>query len=121
MSDSSRVIWVIRHAEREDNINPKNWMVKATNPHGLKYDNSPLSSRGRKQAKELAERSFLMFICKISVSITDIYFSRFSKVPIDHVFASPYERTVETATILLQNKNILIKPEPGLIEVCKNF
>lgn len=52
----SRILWVVRHAEREDNINP-NWQRKSkSNPNGLKSDNSPLSARGRYQAAELANR-----------------------------------------------------------------
>uniref|UniRef100_A0A183BK09 Phosphoglycerate mutase n=1 Tax=Globodera pallida TaxID=36090 RepID=A0A183BK09_GLOPA len=90
----SRILWVVRHAEREDNIN-SNWH-KNSNPQKLNLDNSPLSSRGKKQAVELA--------------------TRFSKVPIDHIFASPFERTVQTATLLISKRDIPIKVEPGLAE-----
>uniref|UniRef100_A0A915MXF7 Phosphoglycerate mutase n=3 Tax=Meloidogyne incognita group TaxID=654580 RepID=A0A915MXF7_MELJA len=89
-----RVLWVVRHAEREDNIN-SNWR-KTANPHKLKSDNSPLSSRGHQQAKELA--------------------ARFANVHIDHIFASPFERTVETATAIASEIKIPIKLEPGLCE-----
>ncbi|KAF7635428.1 hypothetical protein Mgra_00005104 [Meloidogyne graminicola] len=91
---ASRVLWVVRHAEREDNIN-SNWRKNA-NPHKLKSDNSPLSTRGLEQAKELAKR--------------------FSKIHIDHIFASPFERTVETATAIANERKIPIKLEPGLCE-----
>ncbi|EYC16652.1 hypothetical protein Y032_0033g2765 [Ancylostoma ceylanicum] len=49
-----RTIWVVRHAEREDNINRK-WRSL---PGGseLASDNSMLSERGRTQAKECAVR-----------------------------------------------------------------
>uniref|UniRef100_A0A914I6R3 Phosphoglycerate mutase n=1 Tax=Globodera rostochiensis TaxID=31243 RepID=A0A914I6R3_GLORO len=90
----SRILWVVRHAEREDNIN-SNWHKNA-NPQKLNLDNSPLSSRGKKQAIELA--------------------TRFSKVLIDHIFASPFERTVQTATLLISKRDIPIKVEPGLAE-----
>lgn len=51
-----RILWVVRHAEREDNINDKWIKDKAKNPHNLKSDNSPLSARGQKQADELNKR-----------------------------------------------------------------
>lgn len=35
-------LWVVRHAEREDNINP-GWQTNSD----LKSDNSPLSKRGQ--------------------------------------------------------------------------
>ncbi|KAL3102141.1 hypothetical protein niasHS_003550 [Heterodera schachtii] len=89
-----KTLWIVRHAEREDNIN-ENWQKNA-NPQKLKSDNSPLSSRGIKQATELAER--------------------FSNVQIDHIFASPFERTVQTATFLISQRKIPIKVELGLAE-----
>lgn len=36
------IFWIVRHAEREDNIN-SNWRHNST----LKSDNSPLSRRGQ--------------------------------------------------------------------------
>ena len=54
-----------------------------------------------------------------------ILFSRLPNVPIDHVFASPFYRTIETASGLLAQRNeenseenhILIKPEAAFFEV----
>ncbi|KAE9421250.1 hypothetical protein Angca_001106, partial [Angiostrongylus cantonensis] len=89
-----RAIWVVRHAEREDNIN-KNWR-SLPGASSLASDNSMLSERGRSQAKECAER--------------------FRNENIAHVFASPFDRTIETASIIVAGKNLLIKPEPGLCE-----
>jgi broad specificity phosphatase PhoE len=57
-SQSLRVLWVVRHAEREDNINA-NWQ-RNKNPFGLKADNSPLSTRGREQATELAKQFIIL-------------------------------------------------------------
>lgn len=52
----TRILWVVRHAEREDNIN-HNWLKqKGKNPNNLKPDNSPLSIRGQFQADELHKR-----------------------------------------------------------------
>ncbi|EYC16654.1 hypothetical protein Y032_0033g2766 [Ancylostoma ceylanicum] len=41
---------------------------------------------------------------------------KFSKVNLNHVFASPYDRTIETASIIVADKGLLVKPEPGLCE-----
>lgn len=49
-----KIFWVVRHAEREDNIN-KNW-IHNKNSRNLKSDNSPLSERGKIQANELGKR-----------------------------------------------------------------
>uniref|UniRef100_A0A7I4YWL7 Histidine phosphatase family protein n=1 Tax=Haemonchus contortus TaxID=6289 RepID=A0A7I4YWL7_HAECO len=90
-----RVIWVVRHAEREDNVNP-DWQDLAE-AKGLRWDNPMLSGRGRKQARECAER------------LVD--------VNIAHIFASPFDRTMETAAIIAEGRDLLIKPEAGLCEV----
>ncbi len=52
-----------------------------------------------------------------------IYFFdfRFVEQKLDHVFASPFDRTVETATRLIGDRGIPIKVEPGLAEVCSVF
>uniref|UniRef100_A0AC35U0A5 Phosphoglycerate mutase family protein n=1 Tax=Rhabditophanes sp. KR3021 TaxID=114890 RepID=A0AC35U0A5_9BILA len=95
-----RTIYIVRHCERIDNIDPR-WRKKHPS---FEEDNSPLSSRGRNvQAKELQKR--------------------FENIHLDHVFASPFDRTMETSSILIGNKDILIKPDPGLLEalyLCEN-
>ncbi|KAL3997570.1 Histidine phosphatase (branch 1) family protein [Acanthocheilonema viteae] len=89
---ASMIYWVVRHAEREDNINSA-WQNNST----LKSDNSPLSKRGQEQADELAVR--------------------FNNIHLDHIFVSPFDRTLETATRLLRgHNNATIKVEPGLCE-----
>ncbi|KHJ89933.1 phosphoglycerate mutase family protein [Oesophagostomum dentatum] len=89
-----RVVWVVRHAEREDNIN-KSWRdLPAARDLGL--DNPMLSERGRRQCMECA--------------------ARFRDIKIAHVFASPYDRTIETASIIVAGRNLLVKPELGLCE-----
>jgi len=89
-------LFLVRHAEREDNVT-KNW-ERTANPFGLRSDNTPLSARGHKQCEEL--------------------FNRFANVPIDHIFASPFDRTIDTATRLICSRTGLpIKAEPGLCEV----
>ncbi|VDM08718.1 unnamed protein product [Wuchereria bancrofti] len=79
---NSMTFWVVRHAEREDNIN-STWQN---------------SSTLKRQADELAVR--------------------FNNIHLDHIFVSPFDRTLETATRLLQgHSNATIKVEPGLCEV----
>lgn len=53
-SKNRLTIWLVRHAEREDDIN-RYWQTNA-NPNGLKRENPPLSARGRVQAEELAKK-----------------------------------------------------------------
>ncbi|RCN43595.1 phosphoglycerate mutase family protein [Ancylostoma caninum] len=85
---------------REDNINVS-WR-KLPLARDLAIDNSMLSERGRGQAKECA--------------------ARFRNINITNVFASPYDRTIQTASIIAAEKNLLVKldslpqPEPGLCE-----
>ncbi|CAI4222520.1 unnamed protein product [Auanema sp. JU1783] len=89
-----RNIWVVRHAEREDNIN--NRWNRLPEAEGLARDNSQLSKRGCTQASECSKR--------------------FQKINIDHVFASPFDRTIHTASVIVGDKNLKVKPEPGLCE-----
>ncbi|CAJ0594022.1 unnamed protein product [Cylicocyclus nassatus] len=90
----NRAIWVVRHAEREDNVN-ENW-EKLPGARDLKPDNTMLSERGRQQARECG--------------------ARFRDIKIANVFASPYDRTIETASTIVAGKNLLVKAEPGLCE-----
>ncbi|CAB3407059.1 unnamed protein product [Caenorhabditis bovis] len=89
-----RKIWIVRHAEREDNIN-RGWR-NLPEAKGLTRDNSILSARGRKQAAE----------CQV----------RFKNQKIDHVFSSPFDRTIETASIIVGDKGLKVKAEGGLCE-----
>lgn len=48
--------------------------------------------------------------------------ARFDKIHLDHIFVSPFDRTLETATRLLRgHKDAVIKVEPGLAEVSLFF
>ncbi|CAL2030119.1 hypothetical protein CAEBREN_23820 [Caenorhabditis brenneri] len=89
-----RKIWIVRHAEREDNVN-RNWR-KVEGSEGLSSDNSMLSQRGKQQARE----------CK----------TRFQNADISHIFASPFDRTIETASTIIEGKNMKVKAEGGLCE-----
>jgi len=88
-----RRVHVVRHAEREDNVNKK-WRLLYPN---FTYDNTPLSNRGRSQALELQRY--------------------FAPKNIDNIYASPFDRTMETADILLGSHPNAINVEPGLCEV----
>ncbi|CAP25667.2 Protein CBG05150 [Caenorhabditis briggsae] len=89
-----RKIWIVRHAEREDNVN-RHWR-KLDGADGLASDNSMLSARGKQQANE----------CK----------NRFKNAQIAHCFASPFDRTIETASTIIEEKNLKVKAEGGLCE-----
>lgn len=87
-----RHIYVIRHCEREDDVN-RVWYF---NSHFTR-DNPPLSERGLIQAEELKRE--------------------FRNVHIDYCFSSPYERCIQTAAKILEGRtNCLINVEPGFLE-----
>ncbi|CAD5220909.1 unnamed protein product [Bursaphelenchus xylophilus] len=88
----ARRLYVVRHAEREDNVN-HNWRKKYP---GFTEDNTPLSDRGRSQANELKEF--------------------FRDIEISNIYVSPFDRTMETATILLDGHENKINVEPGICE-----
>ncbi|KAL3101561.1 hypothetical protein niasHT_002818 [Heterodera trifolii] len=58
----------------------------------------PLTKHGFKQAKELGEW--------------------FKSIPIDQVYSSPFQRTLDTANAILEGRNdgIYLNIEPGLTE-----
>uniref|UniRef100_A0AC34QHS7 Phosphoglycerate mutase n=1 Tax=Panagrolaimus sp. JU765 TaxID=591449 RepID=A0AC34QHS7_9BILA len=91
-----RVIYLIRHGERVDNINDR-WLRNSKYTGFYKSDNSPLSPRGETQGAELAKW--------------------FANKSVDAIFASPYDRTLDTATRMIGDRNIPIKPEAAFIEV----
>ncbi|KAL3109685.1 hypothetical protein niasHT_017229 [Heterodera trifolii] len=76
-----QTLWIIRHAEREDNVNKK-WGKDLSE---LEKEDSPLSERGIRQAEELGRW--------------------FGKINVDRVYASPFIRCLETANELIGGKN----------------
>ncbi len=86
----SQIIWIARHANRLDFVNP-DWFLTAER----RYD-PPLSDDGMVQAQQLA--------------------NRLKKEKIDHIFASPFLRTVQTASAIAEVLNLPIKLETGLSE-----
>lgn len=88
--DMADVIWIARHGNRQDFVNP-DWPKTAARP----YDPG-LSPDGILQARQLAERM--------------------EREEITALFASPFLRTVETATQIAECLDLPIYLEPGLSE-----
>ncbi len=86
----SKIVWIARHANRLDFVNPE-WFNTAER----RYD-PPLSADGFLQAQELAER--------------------LKGERINHVFASPFLRTVQTANQVAEILDLPLKLEWGLCE-----
>ncbi len=86
----SQIVWIARHANRLDFVNP-DWFLTAER----RYD-PPLSDDGMVQAQQLAKR--------------------LKRENISHIFASPFLRTVQTASAVAEALNLPIKLETGLSE-----
>ncbi|AFY58945.1 fructose-2,6-bisphosphatase [Rivularia sp. PCC 7116] len=86
----SQIIWMARHANRLDFVNP-DWFLTAER----RYD-PPLSDDGMVQAQQLA--------------------NRLKTEEIHHIFASPFLRTVQTAAAVASVLDLPIKLETGLSE-----
>lgn len=86
----SQIIWIARHANRLDFVNP-DWFLTAEK----RYD-PPLSDDGFVQAQQLGQR--------------------FKQERIKHIFASPFLRTVQTANSVAEVLDLEIKLETGLSE-----
>lgn len=85
-----QTVWIARHGNRLDFVNPE-WFNTAERP----YD-PPLSDDGVVQAKELGQR--------------------LAGEGIRHIFASPFLRTVQTASIVADILDLPIFLESGLSE-----
>lgn len=85
-----QTIWIARHGNRIDFVNPEwfNTAERRYDPH--------LSEDGVVQAQELA--------------------TRLAKEPIEHIFVSPFLRTVQTAHKIANVLHLPLKLEPGLSE-----
>jgi broad specificity phosphatase PhoE len=90
MTENFRSVWFVRHGNRLDFVDPT-WEQSVDYPI-----DSPLAPDGHVQARETA--AFLK-----DKSIT-------------HIFASPFLRTMETATAIADALDLPIKVEPGLRE-----
>lgn len=85
-----QIVWIARHGNRLDFVNPE-WFNTAERP----YD-PPLSEDGVVQARQLGQRL-------VGESIA-------------HIFASPFLRTVQTASMVADALDLPIKLESGLSE-----
>lgn len=85
-----QIVWIARHGNRLDFVNPE-WFNTAERP----YD-PPLSEDGIVQARQLGQRL-------LGESIA-------------HIFASPFLRTVQTASMVADALDLPIKLESGLSE-----
>lgn len=90
---AKRSIYMARHGERIDYLDPY-WLEKP-GATGDELD-SPLSGNGLRQARDLAER--------------------LADEPIDHIFASPFLRTIQTALPIAEKLDLPIKLERGIGE-----
>ncbi|MEA5553615.1 histidine phosphatase family protein [Anabaena cylindrica UHCC 0172] len=86
----NQIIWIARHANRLDFVNP-DWFLTAEK----RYD-PPLSDDGMIQAEQLA--------------------NRLKGEKISQIFASPFLRTVQTAHAIAEILDLPIKLETGLSE-----
>lgn len=89
-SEPTQTIWIARHATRIDNVDPA-WKASAPRP----FD-PHLAEQGMLEAKLLAER--------------------LAGEAIDAVYASPFLRTVQTATAVADAVDAPLRIEPGLCE-----
>jgi broad specificity phosphatase PhoE len=91
-----QTLWLVRHEHRLDFICPE-WFETAIYP----YD-PPLSIEGSDRAVRLAEK--------------------FSKMPIERIYTSPFLRTIQTAHPLAKLLNLPIWLEWGLCEwLCRDW
>ncbi len=89
-----RILWVVRHGIRIDFTTP-GWVDTAENPY-----NPPLDPKGIRQAEETA--------------------LRFDNEKIDYIFASPFIRTLQTASSIAEKKGMTFNMEAGLSEWLKS-
>jgi broad specificity phosphatase PhoE len=85
-----RTLWAVRHGLRVDFVNQE-WVSSAENRY-----NPPLHPKGLQQAEETAER--------------------LKSETIDHIFASPFLRTLQTASVVAKKIRKKIKVEAGFSE-----
>lgn len=90
MNISGKNLWVVRHGLRADFCDP-DWVNSAEEPY-----NSPLAEEGFEQAGETA-------LC-------------FMNKTIDHIFSSPFLRTIQTAHIIAEKIDKMVNVEYGLSE-----
>lgn len=93
MASPASVVYIARHGERIDHVNPA-WLETAENPH-----DPFLTQRGIEQAAALGKH--------------------LSTKNLTHIFASPFYRAVQTANEVAKQTGLPIKIENGLGEYLK--
>ncbi len=87
----TQTIWIVRHGNREDFLD-RTWSQTAERPH-----DPGLSPDGEEQARELG------------LSLRD--------QSVDRIYASPFLRTIQTASHIADALDLPVRLEPGLGEV----
>lgn len=104
-----RNIWLVRHGERADVVDSK-WFNRVQRA----YDDPPLAPLGEEQVYSFAcEQDRLL---QLQAAETG---RRLRDVPIGCIYASPYTRTMQTASIINNQRErpVPIRVEPGICEV----
>lgn len=83
-------LWLCRHGQRRDTVDP-DWAATADRPH-----DPPLTDHGRWQARQVGDR--------------------LAGAGVDAVYASPFSRTVETASLVAERLDLPVYLEDGLGE-----
>jgi broad specificity phosphatase PhoE len=86
----TRTLWLCRHGQRRDDVDPE-WAATAERPH-----DPPITDHGRWQARRVGDR--------------------LADAGVDAIYASPYYRTVETASLVADRLGLPVRLEPGLGE-----
>lgn len=86
----SRVLWLVRHGERRDEVDPT-WADTAERPH-----DPPLTDRGRRQAERVGDR---LQGCNI-----------------ERIYTSPFLRAAETAHLIASRLELPVFVDHGLSE-----
>jgi broad specificity phosphatase PhoE len=86
----SRVLWLVRHGERRDEVDPE-WADNAERPH-----DPPLTARGRRQAEQVADR--------------------LRGTGVEAIYASPFVRATETAHLVARALDLPVFVDHGLSE-----
>lgn len=87
---TSQTIWIVRHGTREDFFDPA-WASKAPRPH-----DPGLTDHGLRQAQEVGLRMIGQ--------------------PVDGIYASPFLRTIQTASQIAEALKLPVRLEAGLGE-----
>ena len=107
-----RNIWLVRHGERADVVD-SHWF----NRKQRAYDDPPLAPLGEEQVHLFARKQDRDRMLPATQAAETG--RRLRDVPIDCIYASPYTRTMQTASIINNQRErpVPIRVEPGICEV----